>query len=151
MLANDLDYYEKLIDPASFKTRMANVKNKTWYSKKMSLDTLYNLHSLRCKHFAGLEDLRIREEKATRLGIPWTEEERKRLHDDMFAAQLKEWSSKSSKLAALLNPEYGNFLSKCAEMHEYCEKEKRDGRQSLGCGLDRARLFMAVSSLDPTL
>lgn len=69
----------------------------------------------------------------------------------MFATLLKEWSVKSSKLAVVLNLEYGNFLSTCAEMYEYCEKEIREGRKSVECGLDRAWMYTVVSTLDPLL
>lgn len=153
ILNHDLSYYEKIIDPTSYKTfqtRMANVKNKTWYSKQMSLDALtYILCSANI--VAGLKDLRIRELEAAQMGIALGEADRKRLHEEMFSAQLKEWSTKSSKLAAVLNPEYGNFVKTCANLQEFCEREKREGRQTLGCGLDRACLYTAVSSVDPVL
>lgn len=129
---------------------MANVKNKTWYSKQMSLDALTYIFCFAII-VAGLEDLRVREEKANGMGIKWSEEERKCLPKEMFSTNLKEWSTKSSKLAAVLNPDYGNFLKTCAELHEFCEREKRDGRQTIGCGLDRARLYTAVGNLNPVL
>lgn len=138
VLQNNLPYYEKLIDPTSYKvfhTRMANVKNKTWYSKNMSLDALtYILCATNIA--AGLDDLRVREEKAILLGVPWTEEEQKSLHESMCFAKLKEWSVKSSKLAAILNPQYGNFIQTCDDLYEFYEREKREGRQTVGCGLD---------------
>lgn len=91
ILQHYLSYYEKIIDTASFKTfqnRMANVKNKMWYSKQMSLDALtYILCATNI--VAGLEDLQIWEEKATEIVVPWTVEERKHLHEAMFTAQLK--------------------------------------------------------------
>lgn len=62
------------------------------------------------------------------------------MHEAMFSTMLKEWLVKSSKLAAVLNLEYGSFLIMCAELDEFCEREKREGRQTLGCGLDHARL-----------
>lgn len=153
VLKHDLLHYEKIIDPASYKVfqqRMANIKNKTWYSKMMTIDALtYILCSATIT--AGLEDLRIREERAVEMGKPWSEEDRKMYHDTMFSTALREWSVKATKLAALLNPEYGDFLKACGEMHEYCEREKREGRTTVGCGLDKARMFTAIFSLNPVL
>lgn len=124
ILQHDLSYYERIIDPASYKIfqqRMTNVKNKAWYSKMMSLDPLtYILCSANIA--ASLEDLWIREERAIKLQCPWSEEERKKLHDNMFSTALKEWSIKATKLVVVLNPEYGDFLKTCAELHEYCER-----------------------------
>lgn len=44
ILQHDLLYYEKIIDPASYKVfhdRTANVKKPAWYSEKMSLDASF--------------------------------------------------------------------------------------------------------------
>lgn len=142
ILQQDLAYYERIINldnyrlfqtvasylvDVVFRQWPIYVKNKAWYSRKMSLDALtYILCAANI--VAGLEDLRTGEEEGNKLNSPWSELERKRLHDLMFAVQLKEWGVKSSKLVAVLNPEYGNFLSKFAELFEYFEKEKREGR-----------------------
>lgn len=165
ILDTDLDAYEKIIDPEYFKLykqRLTAVRNPSWYSKKMLTEAaVYILASLNIA--SGMEDLKRRHSILEAKGTPLTEEQKKKDIKEMMTLEMTPWTTKVTKLAPILNPEFGDFLAHCEALWNYVEqrqKEKdeegRDARKKdklgyISCGLDRARLFTSVTALSVEL
>lgn len=54
------------------------------------------------------------------------------------------WAVKVPKLLSVLNPNYGDFIETCDDIYALCRRDKALGRNTLDCGLDRARMFIDV-------
>ena len=101
---------------------------------------------------SGLEDLK----KNKHAHGDFSEEQKKKDVKEMMAVEMTKWNSKVTKIASVVNPDFGDFLGACETLWNYVEQQRRDDnpkgskKDKLGyisCGLDRARLFTGVTSL----
>lgn len=150
ILKHDLRHYKTLIDNKNYaifeKSLKVNRNTTAWYSKKMTQDALcYILASSSIRE--ARENVTRRFEDSKNTATPMTEAEKEREFEHAVLASKQEWVSKVPKLVIICNPEFGDFLKKCEEMHAFCEREKDggEGRVPVQCGLDRARLFTSVT------
>ncbi len=91
ILQTDLRKFEGIIDPESFnnfKTRLAGVKNPTWYSKHMLIDActyILSAYSIA----AGMEDLNMKFTEMEIAGTPFFDDEKISAVKEMMAAAMK--------------------------------------------------------------
>jgi len=151
ILHRDLEYYKPVIEPTYFlryKETMAKTRKGSWYTKKMPLDALiYILCESNIK--SGEEALR---QQSVEAGDAWSKEFKSQKHKEMLSQATKEWKVDVGKLASLLNPTYGAFMEKAAEMFTLTERLKKEKvKDTVLCNPDRARLFTGVTYLDADL
>ena len=141
ILSRDLEFYKAIIPPhhyAHFEKTRKSTRKSTWYSQKMPLDALiYILCESAIK--TGEERLRIDMQEDARLGNAWSVDVQKKKFAEMYKEATKEWRTDGQKLAALLNPSYGNIVDKAGEMYLLTEKlSKEKYKENRICNLDRA-------------
>jgi len=92
-------------------------------------------------------------------GRPVPENVQKDILKENVRVHVAEWGVKLPKIAALLNPAYGDFFQKCVELFNWVEREKKgevgqEGerwRKDLVYGLDRCRMFSGQAGVSNRL
>jgi hypothetical protein len=146
---NGLERYEQIMHPFFYKqyvTTRARTRTPSWYSAKVPLEAIAYLIALRDVKLA-ITEVKGQEGRVAESGRPWTKEETESVLADSVKKALVPALTKAQKIAPILNPAYGNFIAKCAEI--YAETNKRRKEKSEGNVLvlnpDRARWFTAVN------
>jgi hypothetical protein len=154
IIKNGLDKYQTVIHPFFFKEHesiMGRTRTAAWYLKRIPLDAIAYL-------YAGREVKSILEatERQINLKLDCKEAD---FTDAKIEEQLRELvkdvlslaKSKVSKYVGLMDPKYGNFMDKAAEMHAKMPRRKHNNEAKLiELTPDRAWLFTAVN-MDPQL
>lgn len=87
---------------------------------------------------------------AQHMGILLTGAKKVEDFDEMVKKQMAAWMIKILKLLTILNPDFGDFLKTCGQIHAFCVREKQVDHPTGACRVDRARIFLSTN-INPKL